>query len=94
MGNQHVRFDSSPHCITPRNHQQKFPMYIWAGILGDYLLRVGTLDLSRYGFGSIQIRFLPEGYYICTSNRPRIVNAVLLKFGNIRRRVIFPRISL
>ncbi|GFW23138.1 uncharacterized protein TNCV_3802381 [Trichonephila clavipes] len=38
MRNQHVWSDSNPNCTIPRNHQQKFFVNVWAGILGDYLI--------------------------------------------------------
>ncbi|GBO36635.1 hypothetical protein AVEN_82568-1 [Araneus ventricosus] len=35
---EYVWSDSNPHCNTPRQHQKKFSVNIWAGILGDYVV--------------------------------------------------------
>jgi hypothetical protein len=41
--NKHMWMDENPHAILPSHHQQRFSIYILAGICGGNLFRPNTL---------------------------------------------------
>jgi hypothetical protein len=47
--NLHTSADVSPHNILESRHQQRFPLKIWAGVLGDQLIGRYFIQLRLTG---------------------------------------------
>ena len=54
--NSHIWDNTNPHAIAVRNHQQRFSVNIWAGIVGTHLL--GPVILPGRLTGAAYLQFL------------------------------------